>query len=71
MAQLGLNQSHAWHGALGQHLALGIDHHPGTVQVQAGVGQSGVLHRNASTRLDGIDPQLIDQRMALRAVWGC
>jgi hypothetical protein len=56
-AQLGAHQRHARPVALGEEDALRVHHHPGTVEVQAGIGQQRLAHLDAGAGLDGVDEQ--------------
>src|SRR6218665_641540 len=51
------NQRHAGQVALGHEHAVGVDHHPGAVQIQPGFRQQGLLHSDAGAGFDGIHEQ--------------
>ena len=46
-----------WQLALRQHFAVFVDHHPGTVEFQAGFDQQGLVDGDAAARLDGVHGQ--------------
>ena len=52
--QRGLHERHPRQFALGEHIALPVDHHPGTVEVEAGLHQRGLVQRDAGAGLDGV-----------------
>jgi hypothetical protein len=53
----GLDQRHARQLALGEHVAVRVDHHPGAVEVEAGFHQQGPSRRQAAATLDGVQVQ--------------
>jgi len=57
VAQAGLHQRHARQFALGQHLAVGVHHHPGAVQVQAGFHQQALTDFEAAAAFHGVQVQ--------------
>ncbi|MPN28881.1 hypothetical protein SDC9_176326 [bioreactor metagenome] len=54
---LGPDQRHARMTALGQEIAIGIDHHPVPVPLQAMARELGLRHGNTGAGFDGVDPQ--------------
>jgi alkylation response protein AidB-like acyl-CoA dehydrogenase len=57
VAQAGLHPRHARQFALGQHLAVGVHHHPGAVQVQAGFHQQALTDFEAAAAFHGVQVQ--------------
>jgi hypothetical protein len=56
-AQRGADERHAGPLALGEHVAVAVDDHPGAVEVEAGVDELGAVQRQRATGLDGVDGQ--------------